>query len=184
MGERGETGVSTHGNVGATSPPDVPPRAAHCTPRTSTQSFVRFLARSLALLQDELPPAYRAVSAALDGRAVLLDVDRESVWVGSVPPRLELRARALPACICLTTSRAGIRALIRGEETLVDAIIGGRVELAGTIEDLIAFDGALMAYLHGAVRCPLFADLCDEYFADSGGARKGIRSPELTKDDR
>ena len=56
-------------------------------------SFVRFLARSLALLQDELPWAHRAVSDRLGGRAVLLDVDGETVWVGSAPGRLELRLR-------------------------------------------------------------------------------------------
>jgi hypothetical protein len=118
------------------------------------------------LLQDELPWAHRAVSDRLGGRAVLLEVDGETVWVGSAPGRLELRLRPEPASVVLTTSRAAIGSLIRGDDTLLDAVLCSKVELAGTVDDLVAFDAALMAYLHGAVRCPPFADLCDEYLRE------------------
>jgi hypothetical protein len=141
--------------------------------RGGPPSFSRFLARSFALMEDELPWAYRAVSARLSGRAVHLEVDDESVWVRSIPGRIELRSTPLAACVHLSTRRSVIRALIRGEDTLLDAILAGRVELKGTVDDLIAFDAGLMAYLHGAVRCPPFAALSQAYLLEPDRAVQG-----------
>ena len=142
--------------------------------------FSRFLARSLALLADELPEYHRLVATRIGRREVLLHVDGEDITVQSFPPRLTLTLKSHAPDVELWTKRAAISRLINGEDTLVDAILGDRVVLRGTVDDLIAFHDGLMAYLHGAVRCPAFAELRDEYLAEPRAPRpksnwEGIR---------
>jgi len=137
-------------------------------------SFVRFLCRSLAVLDDELPRAYRAVADRLGRRSVAIRVDDEFVFVSAAGGRVHVSlVLAREPSVHLHTSRGEIRALVDGRRSLLDAMLEGRLELRGTVSDLIAFDGALMAYLHGAVRCPHFIELRDEYFKETPGRPTG-----------
>ncbi|WP_437564859.1 hypothetical protein [Sorangium sp. So ce542] len=134
-------------------------------------TFASFLARSLDLIERELPWAYEAMSRALAPREVLIEVDGERVGVacarGAV--RVEGAARA-PAVECRTTRRA-ILELIDARSTLLDAVVSDAVSLRGSVDDLLAFHDGLMIYLGGAVRSPSFPWLLKEFRIDAS-ARK------------
>jgi hypothetical protein len=126
-------------------------------------SFASFLARSLTLLERELPWGYAAVCRALGEREVLIEVDGEKTPVmatGSVL-RVERSSRA-PVVECRTSRRA-IVDLVDGKMTLVEAVESELVWLSGTVDDLLAFHDGLMAYLGGAVRSPSFVGLLGEF---------------------
>lgn len=137
-------------------------------------SFSRFLARSLALLEDELPDFYCRVPKAIGMRRVLLHVDDERIGVISGARRLSLTMEMTSPDVELRTTRSAIVRLVDGTDSLVDAILADRVVLRGTVDDLIAFHDGLMAYLHAAVRCPGFQELRDEYLAEARPHRRRI----------
>lgn len=126
-------------------------------------TFASFLARSLDLLARELPWAYAAMCEALAPREVSITVDGEPARVvctaGSV--RVEPGAGA-PAVECRTT-REAILDLVAARTTLAEAVIGDRVWLRGSVDDLLAFHDGLMVYLGGAVRSPSFPGLLQEF---------------------
>lgn len=131
----------------------------------SPRSFTTFLARSLALLEDEMPSAYSAVASHLGGREVLLHVDEETLSVRGAGERLHLSFVGTAPVVELRTCRDVIAALIEGEITLLDAVLSERLVLVGSVDDLVAFDAGLIAYLNGAVRCPAFPNLRDDYLS-------------------
>jgi hypothetical protein len=133
--------------------------------------FREFLDEALYALRAELPWVWRALCAALHARAVDLAVDGELVRVRgdaeglSVTP---LRAAGeLTESVSLRTSRAVIVGLVEARDTFVDAVTHDRVTLRGGVDDLLAFHDALVVFLHGAVRCPSFSRLLDEFLASA-----------------
>ncbi len=124
-------------------------------------TFVGFLARSLALLEREHPEAYARMCAALARRTVLLKVDDEAIELRFGKRRLRLAEPGVGGgqTVRAVTGRATILALVDGRLTLMDSVMQDRFEIFGGLDDLIAFHEGLMFYLHGAVRAPSFPAL-------------------------
>jgi hypothetical protein len=106
---------------------------------------------------------------ALGTREVLIEVDGERTAVTSTKSatRVEAAPRA-PVVECRTT-REAIIDLVDARMTLVDAVVSERVWLRGSVGDLLAFYDGLMAYLGGAVRCPSFPWLLNDFRAMRSG---------------
>jgi hypothetical protein len=130
--------------------------------------FTRFLARSLALLEDELPSVHAEIARRLGLRDVGVDVEGETLVIRSDGQRLEIVLEAHgDEPVFIRTDHAVISGLIQGAFGLLDAVWDERIVLEGRVDDLVAFHDGLMAYLHGAVRAPGFTDLLDAYLGAS-----------------
>lgn len=127
-------------------------------------NFVGFLARSLALLEAELPLFHARVAEAVGVKNVACRIDDEEFWILSDGKRLCLTThRCSKYEVEIRTSRALIRALLEGELTLEDALWSERILLKGELDDILSFNDGLHVYLCGAVRSPSFSDLMSDY---------------------
>jgi hypothetical protein len=130
-------------------------------------SFASFLGRSLDLLRRELPWGHEALCRALSPRVVVITVDGEATGVSCEEAMLRVGAASEDPAVECRTTRGAILELVDARMTLVDAVCCDRVELRGSVEDLLAFHDGLMVYLGGAVRCPSFPWLLREFRATS-----------------
>lgn len=129
------------------------------------EPFARFLRRSLAAVEAECPTAWRQLTDVLGGHALLLTVDGQPTSLAC--RRGEIFWETQPSHdLSLTTERSAILALIDGL-SLADAVFSGRVRLVGPPDEVIRFDAALTAYLHGVVRSPSQPGLLRRYRADT-----------------
>lgn len=145
-------------------------------------SFGYWVRRGVLSLARELPWASERMGAALGERAVHLTVDGELASVCWRDGAARVRETAEPpASVTLRTSRRAVVALADGDDTLLDAVLAGRVVLRGATGDLAAFHAALMAFLQGAVRAPSFAPTLEEFRAWQR-ARDARTPPEESPD--
>lgn len=129
-------------------------------------SFGYWVRRGVLSLARELPWASARMGAALGGRVVHITVDGELAAVRWHEGAARVSERADPEAapsVTLRTTRRTVMALADGDDTLLDAVLAGRVVLRGATADLAAFHGALMAFLQGAVRAPGFAHTLEEF---------------------
>lgn len=130
--------------------------------------FGHWVRRGVVSLGRELPWASARMGAALGPRVVALTVDGEDAFVGWRDGAAWVREalpQGLTPTVTLRTARRTVVALADGDDTLVTAVLAGRVVLRGAVDDLVAFHDALMAFLQGAVRAPSFALTLDEFRA-------------------
>lgn len=126
---------------------------------TERRPFTEDVARSLAVLEEDVPAFARGLAERLGQRRVAITVDDEALTVGVTDGRAAVGPPTSAVHVRLTTSRRAILRLANGERLLHDAILAGDVDLVGELDDLLAFDAALMMYLHGAVRSRRFPTL-------------------------
>jgi hypothetical protein len=102
---------------------------------------------AVACLALEHPVAYAAVQSELGARRVELSVDDECflVELGPVP----LHAPTL----AVTTDLETMCALVHGEVTMLDAVLGSRFDVVARPHDLVAAAAAANHFLQGAMRC-------------------------------
>jgi hypothetical protein len=100
----------------------------------------------------------------MSGWTTLLVVDGEPALVGArgateiaVAPR-----REAADVVCTTTTRT-ILDLLGGRETLLDAVLAGRLELTGGVDALLVWHDVLALFLQGAVRARAFEGLLGEF---------------------
>lgn len=136
------------------------------------KTFTHFLARSLVLLEDELPGIYAEVARRVGEREVLCRVDDDAIVIVGDRRRLRLRREAKDPAVSVLTTKRVIADVALARITLEDALWEDRIVLRGSLGDLVAFHDALLAYLGGAVRCPSFPDLLDEYLKPRSTARR------------
>ena len=67
------------------------------------------------------------------------------------------------AAVTVRTTPRAILALVDGEETLLDAVVAGRLDACGAVDALTAAHDGLMIFLEGAVRCPSFPGLMRDF---------------------
>jgi len=129
-----------------------------------------------ALLAREAEAAYRDVARRLTGLPVVLRIDDEVFLVRASALGLTVLRGRGPARIEIATSRQLLADLLEGKLSVLEAVVNGRLFLRGRVDDLLALEGAVSAYLHGAVRVPRFEPL----FAAFLGAIRGERlAPEI-----
>ncbi len=128
------------------------------------RSFAGFVRRALDAIRAEVPWAHEALRGALSEWTTLIVVDGEpaAVRVGKAPGIEVAAERAGSDVVCVATSRA-IVDLIEGRNTLLDAVLSDRVELAGEVSALVAFHDALSFFLHGVVRARACEGLLQEF---------------------
>jgi len=134
-------------------------------------SFAGFVRRSLLALSREAPAAHRALATCMGTLSIAASVDHEPLVIAAHGDQLFVRSGAVPAAAQLATTRRALRCLLRAEHSLLDAIMNDELELRGTTDALARLDDCLSLYLRGAVRCPSFPSLLDEFLNGSRAAR-------------
>lgn len=125
--------------------------------------FVRFLRTSLQLVAQEAPALAGQLAAALTPLEVA--VDDEACLVSVFDGTVVVRPPGPPAPVQVATQAATVRALLRGETTLLDAVLGDHLALIGTVDAIAAFDRALFLYLNATVRSPGHPELLRRYLS-------------------
>ena len=125
--------------------------------------FARFLRRAMELLGEECPAVFRELCAKLAGARIRLSVDG-----GAVSPEFSEGGFALVAPYAnpdveLESHRAAILAVIDGAVSFEDAVWEERLFLRGSLEALATFHDGFVLCVHGAVRCPSFPVLLQQY---------------------
>lgn len=137
--------------------------------------FGAFLQRSLALLAREAPAAEHRLAHALGANVVTFRVDGAPVAVRVEEGRPRVAGAREPGHTEVATDPHTILDLVDAKLTLLEALTSERFRLRGSLDAVTGFDAALLAYLDGAVRCPSFPALLDEF-------RRACRTPHLAKE--
>jgi hypothetical protein len=128
-------------------------------------SLLPLVQRSLEALRRECPEAYRRLSAALGRRVVRIDTGDEIIAIRGSASGVEATGGDAPAAVEAAMDKREILDLVEGRRSLEEALLLGRVEVRGAIEDLLALHDGLRWYVAGGVRSPSFAGLRHEYRA-------------------
>ncbi len=107
---------------------------------------------SLVAIRDECPSAHARIGDALGTRKVRVSVGAEVVWVNFAESVVV--GAEQDADVDIVVGRAGLVDLVLGRDTVEDALLGGRLDARGSLEDLLAFHEGLRGYVAGAVRSP------------------------------
>jgi len=124
--------------------------------------FPVFLERSLDVLREQVPEAYRELDASLAGQRLRVAVDGAARVLRFAGGEHALAPDGA-ADAELRTRGETILALVDGELGLLDAITRDALFLRGPVEAVVRLDAALHAYLAGAVRAPGFPPLLHAY---------------------
>lgn len=125
--------------------------------------FQTFLAASMLLLEQEKPSVHARIGAMLRNEAVNVTLDGAALGIRFPAGRFALGPPVEHPLIELASDRRTILDVVDGVLTLEDAVWEERIRLFGSLAALLRFLDALVAYLHGAVRCPSFPWLLDRY---------------------
>ena len=127
-------------------------------------SFSTLLDDAFACLAAEHPTAHRRVWARLGERRIRACIGCEEVSIASP-------GAAAGSIVHVRTSVETISALLLGEEDIVEALRGDRLELVGRVDDLVALSEAAMWFVEGAMRCVSSQRLVARLLAMRGAAR-------------
>lgn len=118
------------------------------------EAFRDHLGEALATVQQEVPALAAALARAVGERVIEIQVDGTPFWVGVGPLGVELRADDRGCVAWGKASGQTIDALLNGKTTIEDAVLDGRVQLRGALNDLVALDHGLRVFVQCAVRAP------------------------------
>jgi hypothetical protein len=138
--------------------------------------FGDFLARSLAVLEREMPRSHARLCAVMRDRCAAFRVDGPPVLLafGDGGPTLGPLAGTAPGVEC-ELSKQTILDLVDGRLSLEEAVRGDRFLLRAPVRELQVFFEALQLYFRGAVRCPSLPVLLEAY--RRGGAAVEPETP-------
>jgi hypothetical protein len=127
--------------------------------------------RSLRQLAVEVPASYRHLVDTLGSLVVEISItggDGEVFALGADQTRLAVRdGAAESAGARVRTSRAAILDVLDAKLSLVEAVESGRLEVRGSLDDVLRAYDTLIAYGHAAVRAPSVPDLLCALRADA-----------------
>jgi len=118
-------------------------------------TVVALFRRSLGHLEAEVPASYRHLVSALGPLVVEVSVDGGVFTLSTGQDRLAVRDGALAgAGARVRTSRSAILAVLDAEVSLAEAVESGRLDVRGSLDDVLRAHDTLIAYAHAAVRAP------------------------------
>jgi hypothetical protein len=126
-------------------------------------SVLELLAESFGVLAAELPAAWLRFCAALNGRAVELDVDGERFVVRFASGTVSIEAPAGDADARIATTRQTILDVLDARVTLREAVWRDLLQVTAPLTVMEPLHEAILAYVHGGVRCPSFPALLKRF---------------------
>lgn len=120
------------------------------------------LAESFELLARRLPQAHARMLALLHGHEVELVLDAEPIHL-RFGHGVELSRFAVdepkPGCARIECTLTAIVAVLDAKLTLAEAVESDALRVRADLDRLVHLHDGLLAYVHGAVRCPGFPEL-------------------------
>jgi hypothetical protein len=123
------------------------------------------VADSLRALAAERPAELATLCALLAGRTLAIAVEGEPMAVSFDEGRVACARSAGPPAVRLRMRRALIADVIRARTSLAEALVDGRLEVTGPVDEIARLHEALLAYVHGAIRAPSFPALWQRFRA-------------------
>lgn len=129
------------------------------------RSLRALLDESFTVLRQEVPEAHRRMCAELEGDALTIRVDDESVVVtcDGTAMRTQEQGAGERVSAEFRTSRKAILHVLNGQVTLTDAVLADAVAARASLETLVRLNRGLAMYVHGAVRAPSFPELLERF---------------------
>ena len=121
------------------------------------------LLESLERMREELPEGYRRVCKILSGQIVHLYIDKEPIWVSFSTGAVVSTQQTDETTATVQTSRQTILDVLDGKESLVSAIQSHQLDVRTDIAVMAILHDGLLAYVHGAVRCPSFPAILERF---------------------
>jgi hypothetical protein len=129
---------------------------------TEPGPIAALLAESFDLLATGLPQAHARMLALLRGHVIELVIDGEPIRL-RFEHGVELRGfevdEPTSSCPRIECSVATILAVLDARLTLAEAVESDALRVRADLDRLVALHDGLLAYVHGAVRCPGFPEL-------------------------
>ncbi len=132
-------------------------------PRASTAAFLEL---SLGLLARERPTNAARFVRAMTGLRARVHVDEERFVVegdGRAVRVLRDAEASTRGDAEFRVRRSALLEVLDARRTLAEAIRDGELEVQGALETIFRLRAALLAYVHGAVRCRSFPALLERY---------------------
>lgn len=126
-------------------------------------SLAGFIGTSFKILSDEFPAAYFLMSASLNPRRVLLHIDGETVALAFDLRGAQIAASSSAPEVEIDSTKQTILDVIDARLTLNDAVWNDAIRVKGKVEDVAICHEALLTYVRGAVRCPSFPLLLEQF---------------------
>ncbi|HTF47520.1 MAG TPA: SCP2 sterol-binding domain-containing protein [Pseudonocardia sp.] len=147
-------------------------RAAGAPIESTTRSVVGVLRCSLEHLASEVPESYRHLVAELDRLVVEVVVDGEVFTLRTGRGRVEVvDGRAAAAGASIATTRATVLDVLDAEVALAEAVESGRLDVRGSLDDVLRAHDTLTAYVHAAIRASSVPGLIDALRNTQDGVR-------------
>lgn len=128
-----------------------------------------FVERALGVLAAESPAAYHRLADQLRPAPTSMEVDGESFSIDARGDRLRVvRGPLRGAGGRVSADSAVILDLIDGRTEVLEAVVGGRLDVRGDLDAVLRLARGLSAFVEGAVRSPGLRGLLDEYRAAVG----------------
>ena len=135
----------------------------------------RLLVESFEVLRTDLPPSYGALCRRLDRLAIEIRVDGEGFVVRFSESRAGVADISGSTDAHIETSVGCILAVIDGAIDLSEAVMRHEVRVVGALSVVTRLHEGILAYVHGAVRCPAFPELLRRLRSLSGNREMGDR---------
>ncbi|MCW2901061.1 MAG: sterol transfer family protein [Streptosporangiaceae bacterium] len=147
-------------------------QAAGAPVEPTTRSVVGVLRRSLEHLAAEVPESYQRLVADLDRLVVEVAVDAEVFSLRAGRGRVEVvDGHAATAGASIATTRNTVLAVLDAEVALAEAVESGRLEVRGSLDDILRAYDTLTAYVHAAIRASSAPGLIDALRNTPDGVR-------------
>lgn len=134
--------------------------------------FSDWMLRAIAMVEEDCPMAWQPLLDAVGDLHLCVEIgDEPAVWVHRDADTLCVRHEVTPSPasqhVSLRSSREVVLSLAKGRQSLLEAIEARSLELLGDVAALLRFDGALQAFLCGAVRSSSFPSLLSAFDSDT-----------------
>jgi hypothetical protein len=122
-----------------------------------TGPLTALVADALSCVAAEHPEAHALMCAQLGTRTLSIALGREQFAIAAG----QVVAAADGAALTIRTDAATLDEMLRGELAIVDALCSDRLDVRGTVEDLLPAFAAMTTFLQGAIRCIAMPPLLD-----------------------
>ena len=140
------------------------------------RTLAEYVGELVRRLGDADPAALERMRAVVDGRRARIVLDDEAVDVAFAGAELRVEPAGEGAVDGTgVTDRATTLELLDGYLEVTDAILDGRLDVTGGVDDVERMFGAIEILLDVAARAPALQDLAADYRADP--CRAPRRSP-------
>lgn len=131
----------------------------------ATSRTAALLRRAFAIVREDVPEAHAGMVARAP-RMTLLQIDEDRLALVRGPAAIDVCLADADGDVRIRATTEALLAVLDGKTTLLDAIVGGSVFVAGEVGALAEAQAALLCFLQGCVRTTRARELLEQVRAD------------------